>query len=68
MLISHINTKTRYFLGFFAEAAQYAENYPLDIPLESRLPLDNPISRGNQMLAPVCVYKREEIFENLLLP
>lgn len=67
MLLSHIKTKTRYFLGFFAESAKYADNYPMDLALESRfVPLDNSIAKGNQMLAPVCVYTRDEIFENLL--
>lgn len=67
MLISHVKTKTIYFLGFFAESAKYADNYPIDLPLENRfVPLNNPVAKNNQMLAPVCVYTPDEIFERLL--
>lgn len=67
ILINHLHSKTRYFLAFFMESAIYAQNYPIHLPLEERfVTLENPVARGNDMLAPACVYQYHEIFENLL--
>ena len=39
----------------------------MDLPLENRfVPLDNEVAQKNQMLAPVCIYKYDEIIKDLL--
>jgi hypothetical protein len=67
LLVNHVKANTRFFLGFFAEGASYAEGYPIELPLENRyLPLPHNTAKQNEMLAPVCVYKQEELYQNLL--
>jgi hypothetical protein len=67
MLISHNKQKARFFLSFFTHSSDYSDNYPNHLPLETRYaPLDNAVARGNEMLAPVCLYTRDEIIGNLL--
>lgn len=67
LLITRVINKTRFFLGFFAESADYAKGYPIHLPLGNRyVPLDNAVAKQNEMLASVCVYRRDEIYENLL--
>jgi hypothetical protein len=39
----------------------------MHLPLSDRfVPLNNELARGYDMLAPVCVYKKEELFNQLL--
>ncbi len=67
MLINQVDNKSRFFLSFFSESAEYAANYPIDLPLENRfVSLNNEVARKNQMLAPVCLYKYDEITKDLL--
>lgn len=67
MLVHRVKSKARFFLAFFSQSAKYASGYPNHLPLEKRYAqLDNLIARGNEMLAPVCLYSRDEIFQNLL--
>jgi hypothetical protein len=67
MLVNQVKSKSRFFLSFFSESADYAANYPMDLPLENRfVPLNNIVARKNQMLAPVCIYKYDEIIKDLL--
>ena len=67
ILLQRANSKTRFFVGFFTNLSKYAENYPIELPLEDRyVPLNNEIARMNQMFAPVCLYTQKEIVEDLL--
>lgn len=67
ILINHNKYQTRYFLAFFSVLGKYAENYPVYLPLAERyVALDNAYAKRAQMLAPVCLYTREEILHDLL--
>ncbi|MDP3705194.1 MAG: hypothetical protein Q8R24_04715 [Legionellaceae bacterium] len=66
-LINHNKCHTRYFLAFFTIFGKYAENYPTHLPLVGRyVPLNNTYAERDEMLAPVCLYTRDEILHELL--
>ena len=66
-LIKHNKCHTRYFLAFFSVSGKYAENYPIHLPLAERyVPLNNPYAERDEMLAPVCLYTRDELLDDLL--